>query len=315
MALDSLPSETLTLPARVRVADQCSTSVWAAAGSASAPERASSATVASARPERMGERRPGRGRAGPGDRPAPDAVSVEGRPPRRGGDRSASGETLARRSALGARRSALGARRSALGARRSALGARRSALGARRRRSALGARRSALGARRSALGARRSALGARRSALGARRSALGARRSALGARRSALGARRSALGARRSALGARRSALGARRSALGARRSALGARRSALGARHSCTASRCVLQCQPLVAVATDDHHSALLEERESDAAAPWRTWKGRPQSARATLVRRGCTVNDTIVMAMRYSYYAKGRPGGEKGP
>ena len=141
---------------------------------------------------------------------------------------------------------------------RSALGARRSALGARR--SALGARRSALGARRSALGARRSALGARRSALGARRSALGARRSALGARRSALGARRSALGARRSALGARRSALGARRSALGARRSALGARRSALGARH-CTASRCdvrqagaIVQCQPLVAAATDDH-------------------------------------------------------------
>ena len=123
---------------------------------------------------------------------------------------------------------------------------------------------------RSALGARRSALGARRSALGARRSALGARRSALGARRSALGARRSALGARRSALGARRSALGARRSALGARRSALGARRSALGARH-CTRSRSVLQCQPFIAVATDDHTFSPPVNGNRIAAVLWR--------------------------------------------
>ena len=168
---------------------------------------------------------------------------------------------------LGARRSALGARRSALGARRSALGARRSALGARR--SALGARRSALGARRSALGARRSALGARRSALGARRSALGARRSALGARRSALGARRSALGARRSALGARCRVVllpRPRRShRLGARRSALGIARQAGG----------ICNVNPLSLLPPTTIHSALLEERGSDAAAPWRTWKG----------------------------------------
>ena len=113
-----------------RVVTVCASAV---AGRARAQESASSATAASAPAERTGERRAARGRARPGGRPAADAVSVEGRPPRRDGRRSASGETLdARRSTLDARRSTLDARRSTLDARRSTLDARRSTLDARR---------------------------------------------------------------------------------------------------------------------------------------------------------------------------------------
>ena len=137
-----------------------STSAWAVAGSARAPESASSAAAASARAERTRPRRaPHMGaRDPPAGRRRMHIHKEKVRSRRPGGAAGGQAAMAGRPAPAPAARSYLGARRSALGARRSALGARRSALGARR--SALGARRSALGARRSALGARRSALGA-----------------------------------------------------------------------------------------------------------------------------------------------------------